>query len=40
MVVNPLGGGKYELIARVRAEQWAQFLPENREPPPGAPRAP
>ncbi|MGE3905776.1 MAG: histidine phosphatase family protein [Reyranellaceae bacterium] len=40
VVVKPLGGGKYELIARVRAEQWAQFLPENREPPPGAPRAP
>ncbi len=40
VVVKPLGDDKYELVARIRAEQWAQFLPSNREPPPGAPRAP
>ncbi len=40
IVVKPLGNDQYELIARIRAEQWAQFRPENREPPPGAPRAP
>lgn len=40
VVVRPLGDDKFELVARIRAEQWAQFLPENREPPPGAPRAP
>lgn len=39
MVVRPLGDGKFELIARVRAEQWAQFEDRNRLPPPGAPRA-
>jgi phosphohistidine phosphatase SixA len=39
VVVKPLGDDKYELVARIRAEQWAQFRPENREPPPGAPRA-
>lgn len=39
IVVKPLGEDKYELVARIRAEQWAQFRPENREPPPGAPRA-
>jgi len=39
VVVKPLGEDKYELVARIRAEQWAQFRPENREPPPGAPRA-
>ena len=38
MVVRPLGDGKFDLVARVRAETWAQFEPRNREPPPGAPR--
>ncbi len=39
VVLKPLGDGKFEPIARVRAEGWAQMLPRNREPPPGAPRA-
>ena len=38
MIVRPLGEGKFELIARVRAEQWAQFEDRNRVPPPGTPR--
>lgn len=38
MVVRPQGAGKFDLVARVRAESWAQFEPRNREPPPGAPR--
>jgi broad specificity phosphatase PhoE len=37
VVVRPLGDGKFELIARVRSEQWAQFEDRNRLPPPGAP---
>jgi len=37
IVVKPLGDGKFELIGRVRAEQWAQFEDRNRLPPPGAP---
>jgi broad specificity phosphatase PhoE len=34
VVVKPLGEDKYELVARIRAEQWAQFRPEtgNRRP--------
>ena len=39
MVIKPLGDGKYELIARVRAENWTQMPPRNRIPPPEAPRA-
>ncbi|MFI4999495.1 MAG: histidine phosphatase family protein [Reyranellales bacterium] len=39
VVLRPLGDGKFEPIARVRAEGWTQMLPRNREPPPGAPRA-
>ncbi len=39
VVLKPLGDGKFEPIARVRAEGWTQMLPRNREPPPGAPRA-
>ena len=38
IIVRPRGEGKFDLIARVRAETWAQFEPRNREPPPGAPR--
>ncbi len=37
MIVRPLGDGKFELVARVRAEQWAQFEDRNRKPPPGTP---
>ena len=39
VVVRPQGDGKFELIARVRAESWTQMLPRNRVPPPGTPRA-
>ena len=39
VVVKPQGDGKFELIARVRAESWTQMLPRNRVPPPGTPRA-
>jgi broad specificity phosphatase PhoE len=39
MIVKPLGEGKFELISRVRSEQWAQFEERNRQPPPGTPRA-
>lgn len=39
VVVKPQGNGKFELIARVRAESWTQMLPRNRVPPPGTPRA-
>ena len=39
MVVRPDGDDKFTLIARVRAESWAQFLDVNRQPPPGTPRA-
>lgn len=39
VVVKPTGDGKFELIARVRAEGWTQMLPRNRLPPAGAPRA-
>ena len=39
MVVRPEGDDKFTLIARVRAESWAQFLDANLQPPPGTPRA-
>lgn len=39
VVVKPQGDGKFELLARVRAESWTQMLPRNRVPPPGTPRA-
>jgi phosphohistidine phosphatase SixA len=39
VILKPAGDGKFTLIARVRAESWAQMLPRNREPPPDAPRA-
>ncbi|HJQ56396.1 MAG TPA: histidine phosphatase family protein [Vineibacter sp.] len=39
MVVKPEGDGKFTLIARVRAESWAQWLERHRQPPPGTPRA-
>ena len=38
VVIRPRGEGTFDLVARVRAETWAQFEPRNREPPPGAPR--
>ncbi len=38
MIVRPLGDGKFELVGRVRSEQWAQFEERNRQPPPGTPR--
>jgi broad specificity phosphatase PhoE len=39
MVVKPDGDGTFRLIARVRAESWAQWIERNRQPPPGTPRA-
>ncbi|MBX3499710.1 MAG: histidine phosphatase family protein [Alphaproteobacteria bacterium] len=39
MIVRPDGGDKFTMIARVRAESWAQFLERHRQPPPGTPRA-
>jgi broad specificity phosphatase PhoE len=39
MIVRPDGDDKFTMIARVRAESWAQFLERNRQPPPGTPRA-
>jgi broad specificity phosphatase PhoE len=39
MVVRPDGDDKFTMIARVRAESWAQFLDQNRQPPSGTPRA-
>lgn len=39
MVVRPDGDDKFTMIARVRAESWAQFLERHRQPPPGTPRA-
>lgn len=39
MVVRPDGDDRFTMIARVRAESWAQFLDANRQPPPGTPRA-
>lgn len=38
MVVRPEGEDRFTMIARVRAESWAQFLDVNRQPPPGTPR--
>jgi phosphohistidine phosphatase SixA len=40
LIVKPSGDGKFELIARVQAEQWAQMLPRNRLPPPLPPAKP
>lgn len=39
MIVRPEGDDKFTMIARVRAESWAQFLEQNRQPPDGTPRA-
>lgn len=39
MVVRPEGDDKFTMVARVRAESWAQFLERHRQPPPGTPRA-
>jgi broad specificity phosphatase PhoE len=39
MIVRPDGDDKFTMIARVRAESWAQFLDLHRQPPPGTPRA-
>lgn len=39
MIVRPEGDGKFRLIARVRAESWAQWIERHRQPPPGTPRA-
>lgn len=39
MVVRPGGDDRFTMIARVRAESWAQFLDGNRQPPAGTPRA-
>jgi broad specificity phosphatase PhoE len=39
MVIRPDGDDKFTMIARVRAESWAQFLERHRQPPPGTPRA-
>jgi len=39
MIVRPEGDGKFTLIARVRAESWAQWIERHRQPAPGTPRA-
>jgi broad specificity phosphatase PhoE len=39
MIVKPEGDGTFTLIARVRAESWAQWIERHRQPPPGTPRA-
>jgi phosphohistidine phosphatase SixA len=39
MILRPEGDDRFTMIARVRAESWAQFLDVNRQPPPGTPRA-
>lgn len=39
MIVRPDGDDKFTMIARVRAESWQQLLDQNRQPPPGTPRA-
>jgi hypothetical protein len=39
MIVKPAGDGTFTLIARVRAESWAQWIDRHRQPPPGTPRA-
>ncbi len=39
MVVLPEGGDRFKMIARVRAESWAQWIERHRQPPPGTPRA-
>lgn len=39
VILRPLGGGKFEPVARMQVDQWEQMLPRNRIPPPGTPRA-
>ena len=39
MIVRPNGDGTFRLVARVRAESWAQWIERHRQPPPGTPRA-
>lgn len=39
VILRPLGGARFEPVARLQADQWEQMLPRNRLPPPGTPRA-